>query len=302
VFKRISKILCNSKFFGPAPLPRHYRATTAPLLSQQFCHAIISPTLCFLLFVFGSQTTHAGVVLSSTLAGNGDSQGKVIGTSSANTNGLGIVFTTGNSSNWNLRSIQLALTTGSGSPRGTYSGGTVSFFLYTLAGTSALTANSLTYVGSSTATLNSFTKGLGVTKTLTFSGSGLNNLSAGTQYLLGMNFGGSVSGSKSGGYTEDFLKVNTITASSLTAVNSSGWTVPSGYSYMVGNYPPTGTNAFSSSTTNVAYAYTTGAGAGFILDAEAAAVPEPGTLILFGVTMAAGCAGAWLKRRKQKSE
>ena len=301
MFKRISKILCYSKFFGPAPLPRHYRATTAPLLSQQFCHAIISPTLCFLLFVFGSQTTHAGVVLSSTLAANGDTLGKVIGTSSSDTNGLGIVFRTGNSSSWNLKSIQLALTSGLGGT-GTYSGGTVSFFLYTLAPGSAKNANSLTYVGSSTATLDSFTKGLGVTKTLTFSGSGLNNLSAGTQYLLGMNFGGSVSGSKSGGWTEDFLKVNTITASSLTAVNSSGWTVPSGYSYMVGNYPPTGTNAFSSSTTNVAYAYTTGAGAGFILDAEAAAVPEPGTLILFGVTMAAGCAGAWLKRRKQKSE
>ena len=74
---------------------------------------------------------------------------------------------------------------------------------------------------------------------------------------------------------------------------------------MVGYYGnlPTGTNAFYSSTTNVAYAYNSSVvGAGFILDAEVAAVPEPGTLILFGVTMAAGCAGAWLKRRKQKSE
>jgi len=299
VFKRISKIVGNSKFFGLAPLPFHYRSTTVPLLSQQFCHALISPTLCFLLFVFGFQTNHAGVVLSSNLASNGDSQGKVIGTSSSNTNGLGIVFTTGNSSSWNLRSIQLALTSGSGGTRKTYSGGTVSFLLYTLAsGTSATTADSVTYVGSSSATLGSFT-GIGVTKTLTFSGSGLNNLSAGTQYLLGMNFGGSVTGAS----TSNFLKVNSTT-SSPTAANLSGWTVSSGYSYMVGNYNdlPTGTNAFSSSTTNVAYAYDTSSvsGAGFILDAVA--VPEPGTLILFGVTMAAGCAGAWLKRRKQKSE
>jgi len=296
MFKRISKILCNSKFFGPAPLPRHYRATTFAAIF----HDLISPTLCFLFFVLGSQTTHAGVVLSSTLAGNGDTQGKVIGTSSANTNGLGIVFTTGNSSNWNLRSIQLALTTGSGNPRGTYSGGTVSFFLYTLTGTSALTANSLTYVGSSTATLDSFS-GVAVTKTLTFSGSELNNLSAGTQYLLGMNFEGSVTGAAN----SNFLKVNSTT-SLPTEANSSGWTVSSGYSYLVGNYSdlPTNVSAFSSSTTNVDYAYNTStlSGAGFILDAEAAAVPEPGTLILFGVTMAAGCAGAWLKRRKQKSE
>ncbi len=203
VFKQISKILCNSKFFGPVPLPRHYRATTAPFLSQQFCHALISPTLCFLLFVFGSQRTHAGVVLSSTLNPNSNAQGKVIGTSSLNTNGLGIVFTTGNSSSWNLKSIQLALTTGN-SGSGYYFGGTVSFFLYTLpSGTSARTANSLTYVGSSSATLGAF-NGDGKTQTLTFSDSGLNNLSAGTQYLLGMNFGGSVDYATS----SNFLKVN----------------------------------------------------------------------------------------------
>lgn len=253
--------------------------------------------LCLALFAFPS-VANAGVVLTSTLGTNGNAQGKIIGKTSSDTNGAGLVFTTGSSSSWKLNTINLALTTGTGGAYA-YSGGTVSFYLYRMgAGTSPLTASSLTYVGTTNVALASFT---GNATTKSFDLSGLANLAAGTQYFLGMNATGYVGDQT---VANDFLKISGTTATP-SAANSSGWSVSTNYSFMLANYSnaPTGTNNFSSSTSNVAYSYalTQNVIAGIGFEIDAAAVPEPGTLVLFGSALAAGGAGAFLKRRKQKT-
>lgn len=258
--------------------------------------------ICFVLVAFVPTIGEAGVVLTSTLGTNGNAQGKIIGKTSSDTNGAGLVFTTGSSSSWDLNTIKLAITTGTLGGY-TYSGGTVSFYLYRMgAGTSPLTANSLTYVGTTSVALASYS-GNAITKT--FDLTGFDNLAASTQYFLGINATGYV-----GDQTQanDFLKISGTSAKPTTA-NSSGWSVSTNYSFMLANYSdaPTGTHNFSSSTTSVAYSYSTSAvaGMGFELDASSVitptSLPEPATLILFGGAMAAGGAGAFMKRRKQKT-
>ena len=248
-----------------------------------------------LVFWCGPNMATAGVVVTSTLGTNSNAQGKIIGKTSSDTNGAGLVFTTGSSSSWHLNNIQLMLYTGVNGGY-IYSGGTVSFYLYQMSnGTSPRLANSLAYVGTTSVSLGTF-KGI---STKTFDLSGLSSLSAGTQYFLGINATGYVGNQN---VPDDFLKISG-TGSTPTAADSSGWSVSTAYSYMLanGSDSPTGTHNFSSSTTSVGYSYVPGtglAGFGFILDATA--VPEPGTIVLFTGAMIIGGAGAYLKRRKQK--
>jgi hypothetical protein len=246
--------------------------------------------LVCLVFWLGPTLATAGVVVTSTLNTISNGQGKVVGSGTTSRNGAGVVFTTGSTSSWKLNSIQLSFS----SSGGTYGSGSIAFFLYKMAsGANPKTANSLTYVGDTTLSINGIN---GNMATPTFSLANLANssvpvtLDANTQYFLGLNV------YESGG---TFLRLN----GADTPTASNGWSIASGYSYMVANggSAPTTINDFSSSTSSVGYSYVTGgglAGFGFIMDATA--VPEPATIVLFGTAIAIGGVGVYMKRRKQK--
>ncbi len=248
--------------------------------------------LVCLLIVICPTSSMAGVVLTSTVGANSNAQGKVIGSTSSTTNGAGVVFTTGSGSSWDLSSIKLAMTTGNAGS-GSYGGGTVTFYLYQMAsGSNATTNGSLNNdIGSTTASLASFSgNGASIILSLT----GFDNLAASTQYFLGINVSGSVTGASS----DNYLKI-TGTVSGPTEANGRGWSVAPNYSFLLVDPATTGNNNFSASTSKVAYSYLTSSVAGIGFELDASAVPEPGTLLLFSLAMAVGGAGAVLKRGKR---
>ena len=193
-----------------------------------------------------SQTITPALLVSG-LARNGNDQGKIIANGNVQS-GLGIVFTTGPSSYWDLSGIDLFIAAGSTASPQVFSGGTIRFNLYQVSGGDPTIASSLTWVASSSATLASFN---GVGAIQNFNLSTLNNLIPNTQYLLGIDVTGSVG---TGSSSDDFLKIHAVTA---TPSSTLGWSANAVNSYNL-------TGVFGSGTSVMGSAYST-LGAGLIL-------------------------------------
>ena len=159
----------------------------------------------------------AVLVVDSSVGGNGDPQTRLI--NGATLAGAAVSFTTGSTSDWDLNSIGLYLNAGSNASPQTYSGGTINFNIYQVNG-AATTPSNLEWKSSGSATLSAFS----ANTTPTFSLTGLSTLTAGTTYLLGIDATGTVSKSS-------FLKLNGNVGSAQPTA-SSGWQVPTNYSYI----------------------------------------------------------------------
>jgi hypothetical protein len=222
----------------------------------------------------------ADLVIDSVVGANGNSQGKLINGSSLS--GAAVVFTTGSSSAWDLQTISMYFNAGStGAPK-TYSGGTINFNLYFVNGNFPTNPSDLLWIGSTSAAFNSFD----ANTTASFSLTGLADLTASATYMLGMDVTGTVT-------DNSFLKLNSTTNFPSSA---NGWLIPSGYSYI------NATTFSSSAKTVTAYDNISTAGFGFDLEANAVAVPEPGTMLLGGIAAAGGAAAWWRRRRLAQAE
>jgi autotransporter-associated beta strand protein len=191
----------------------------------------------------------AVLVVDSSVGANTNAQTRLI--NGATLAGAAVSFTTGSASDWDLNSIGLYLNAGSNASPQTYSGGTINFNIYQVNG-AATTPSNLEWKSSGSATLSAFS----ANTTPTFSLTGLSTLTAGTTYLLGIDATGTVTNSS-------FLKLNGNVGSAQPTA-SSGWQVPTNYSYI--NSTVFGTNAPSLTS----YSTTSSAtGFGFDLNATA---------------------------------